>query len=259
MKKLTFLFLFIATSTFGQPKLQHLKFDNERYFYLRQPGARNNSVIATVDVLIPGVELVSTDNRGSAKLRNGQTFRNAPGRPFYLLAVPLLYEVSSGSNSSVYRFGPNGGENDFNSAEITISRTGAGNQSASPGNYIEPPVRFGIEDNELYSFPSSVAYNNQTYLKVNASKQEPATIAINREPNRGNTYVCIFNEKGNLLTALDPKNPGNNVPRQSFTTAENVYVIPVIGRKIVKENGRDRVVFEVGDPRESAVIEIFEE
>ncbi len=257
-KLLTLFFLLSATATIAQQNLQNLRFDNDRYFYFREPGA-NNSVVADVSALILGLQLISTDNRGLERLSMNQRFRNPPGRPFYLLAIPQLYEVDLDNDVNVYKFGQNGGEDNSNSAEVRILRNNTVPSPVNVERYIRPPVKFSVDADLLYTDPSEAPYDNQEFLRITASKIRTATIEIDREPNRGNTYVCIFSEKGELLAALDPKDPDSTEPTQSFTTNKNVYVIPVVGKKVNKEGNTDQVTFEVGDPRENAVIRIFEE
>jgi hypothetical protein len=205
--------------------------------------------------------LVTTNNNALQRLNANQNFRAGQGRPVYALAIPLLYQTFRTGNANVYRYGVNGGEGDFNSAEVSVLRS---NNTASPipiqnSEYIRPPVKFTIEGAQLFTDPISGAYNTQTYLKVNASADQTATIQINRQEERGNSYVCIFSENGNLLTALDPKNPTDDSATQSFTVAQNVYLIPVIGKKVTNQNGTDVVVFEVGDPKQNVTVEAFEE
>ena len=259
MNKLVTLFLLLSSIFAGaQQNLQNLRFDNDRYFYFREPGA-NNAVIADVSVLILSLQLISTDNSGIERLSMNQRFRNPPGRPFYLLAIPQLYEVDTENDINVYKFGQNGGEDNFNSAEVRILRNSTPSSPVNVGRYIRPPVKFSVDADLLYTDPSEAPYDNQEFLHVTASEIRTATIEIDRQPNRGNSYVCIFSEKGDLLAALDPKDPDNNAPIQSFTTNKNVYVIPIVGKKVSKEGNTDQVTFEVGDPRENAVIRIFEE
>lgn len=261
MKKLLIvLFLFVSFYGMAQQNLQNLSFNDAKYFYFKQPG---NSGEINLNVLtkIPGVDLITTNNTALQRLNANQNFRAGQGRPVYALAIPLLYQTFRSGNANVYRFGVNGGEGDFNSAEVAVIRNDA---TVSPiliknSDYIRPPVKFTIDTNQLFTDPSSTAYNTQTYLHVEASNTQKATIQINRQEERGNTYICIFSKNGKLLASLDPKHPTDNSSVQSFTVDQDVYVIPVIGKKQSDRNGTDVVIFEVGDPKQNVTIEAFEE
>ena len=261
MKKfpLFLLFLiFLSAYAIAQQNLQQLRFDDNKYYYFREPG-RNGSLNVNVTSKIPGILLISTDNSAARRLNSGQSFNNGRGNPFYLLAVPSLYEVSLSGNENIYKFGQGGGEGNFNSAEVLVTRTSAEVSPVSVGRYIRPPVKFAIAANELFSDPTTQNYANQQFLFVEASENQRAEIKINRQPERGNVFVCIFNEKGEFLAELNPKDLNDNSPTKSFITKEPVFVIPLVGNKFTRQASRDLIQFEVGDPKEVATIEIEEE
>ncbi len=262
MKKLWIVLILFVFAFQGraQQNLQNLSFNDAKYFYFRQPGSLNGINI-NVLIKIPGVDLVTTNNIAIQRLNANQNFNAGQGQPVYVLAIPMLYQTFRNGNTNVYRFGVNGGEGNFNSAEVSVTRT---TNDASPitinsQNYIRPPVKFSIDLASLYSEPSSGTYNNQSYLRVEASDAQKAIVQINRQSERGNAFVCIFTENGNLIAELDPKKPNDNSPAQSFTVDQTVYIIPVIGKKVSSQNGVDLVVFEVGDPKQNVTVEATEE
>lgn len=256
MKKLlTLLVVLSALSAFGQQTLNHLKFDDEKYFYRKN--ATQKSFIYTVDIKVPSIEVISSDNgRGIEKFRSMKQHSNnfGVGKPLSIVVIPLLYEVKKQGNSTVFSFGQNAAEDDLNSAEVTVIQDNSPKSASNTGRFITPPVKVNINSPEFYTYPNDGARNDESFLLVDASRNQTATIKIDRETRRGRVFVCIFDKKGNLLNALDPKSD----TEQTFTVDEPVYVIPVISRTPAA-GAPDNVKFEVGDPKEIAVVDIEEE
>jgi hypothetical protein len=256
MKKLlTLLIVFSALTGFGQLALEHLKFDDEKYFYRKS--ANQKSFKYTVDIKVPSIEVISSDNdKGIEKFRSMKKHTNnfGTGKPLSIVAIPLLYEVEQSGNSTIFRFGRNAAEEDMNSAEVTVFQNNSPKSPSGTGRFISPPVKVNINSSEFYTYPNDGARNDEGFLMVDASRNQTATIKIDRETRRGRVFVCIFDKKGNLLKSLDPKSD----TAQIFTVNEPVYVIPVISRTPVT-GAPDNVKFEVGDPKEIAVVDIEEE
>ncbi|QGY45574.1 hypothetical protein GM418_18425 [Maribellus comscasis] len=249
--------IFLSVCSFAQQDLQQLRFDNNKYYYFREPG-RSGNLSVDVASKIPGIILMSTDRSAVRRMNTGQTFTNGRGNPFYLFAVPALYEVLLSEDGNRYKFGQNGGEGDFNSAEVLVFRNNGTASAISVGRYIRPPVKFSISGDELFTDPSAVNYAAQQFLRVEASENRTAEIRINHQTERGNVFVCIFNEKGEFLAELNPKDKNDNSPTKSFVTAQTVYVIPLVGSKFTRQANQDLIQFEVGDPKEVATVKIEE-
>jgi len=256
MKKLlAILITFFALTSFGQQKLNHLKFDNEKYFYRK--AANQKSFRYAVDIKVASIEVISSDNgKGIEKFRSRKKHTNnfGKGKPLSIVVIPLLYDVAQMGNSTVFRFGQDAAEDDLNSAEVTVLQNNSPKSTSNTGRFITPPVKVNINSSEFYTYPIDSSRNDESFLMVDASKNQTSTIEISREDRRGRVFVCIFNKKGNLLQALDPKSSS----AQTFTVDEPVYVIPVISRTPASGTP-DNVKFEVGDPKEIAVVEIEEE
>ena len=255
MKKiLTIVLAFYTFAVGAQQGLNQLKFDDEKYFYHK--AANQKSYRYTVDIKVASIEVISSDDRNIEKFRTQKVHTNnfGQGKPLSIVVIPLLYEVEQNGNSTLFKFGENAAEEDLNSAEVYVSRENAPKSNSNVGSFLSPPVKVDVSESDFYNYPVDEARNDEGFLMVEASRNETATIKINREERRGRVFVCVFNKRGNLLRALDPKAAGD----ETFTVDEPVFVIPVISR--TPANGStNNVTFEVGDPKEIAVVEIEEE
>ena len=255
----SFLLVLIGFAGIAQPDLNKLKFDSEKYFYRRTPGNGQASYQFTVNISVPSVELISSDGgQGIQKFKTNGNGNFGGGKPVTIVAIPLLYEVAPDGFFTLFKFGQNAAEDDLNSAEVYIGAIGEPVSTSSVTSTIRPPVDVSIDKSEFYVYPGGAARTNQNYLYVEANSSQTQTIRLEREPRRGQVYVCIFDRNGNLLATLDPKDrAGTETP--SFTVDKPVFVVPVIASKYIRSGGNDNVTFEVGDPKEIATVEVIEE
>lgn len=140
----------------------------------------------------------------------------------------------------------------FNSAEVTVAPTSSSQsaQSAGTGNN---QIKVDLSGNEFYSYPGDGSVNGKKFLYVDASNLKKVEISIQRQSERGKVFVCIFDKKGKILKVLNPKGAADAL---SYSTSSPVFVIPVIAPNI---SNPSNIVFEVGDPRQIAMVEIEEE
>jgi hypothetical protein len=257
-----FLFLLVSLSAFSQgnnPLV--LKFNSDLY-YTRTPGNNNRGIRMTVKDKLSSVQVITSDNNSDRRLNSGESFLNGKGRQAFVLVIPKLYGIKDLNSGRSYLFGEKSGENNSDDAVVMVAFS---NQSATPqSQLVQQPVKLKIDTSEVFMVSASSApaggINGKNFLKIEASTSQTATIAIDREPNRGNVIVGIFSVKtGNLIGTLNPKDPVNQSPRLSFTVNEPVFVIPIIRPVSTRSNGVDTVRFDVGDPLQNATVETVEE
>ncbi len=253
-----FLFFLIIFSANLMAQNLRLKMPADLY-YSRTP-SQNKLVKFTVTTKLTAINLITTDNQNSERLAANSTNRRAVGRSGLLLAIPKLYKINANGNVKTYSFGQNGGENNNDDATVTLTYQNAAPSNTSPSN--QPPVIFQVANNEIHTARNAATpfTNKQQFLKVEASSTNTATIRISRNTNQGNTIVAIFDSRsGNLLATLNPKDPDNSAETLSFTIDKSAYIIPVIRPKVSNANGKDRILFEVGDPEVNGEAESEEE
>lgn len=260
MKKVAFLlivFFSISTAGFAQSGLKSLKFNNQKYF-LYKVNKRNADYRFTVDIRVPAAELITTDGNRVNKYR-GQGRKNpnqyGNNRPLSVVAIPELYQVQKNGNSSIFKFGRGGAEGNFNSAEVTVEPV-TGGQPGSANGTGNNMIQVDIPANEFYAYPGNGSSSGKKFLYVNASASNMVKISIGYQKERGDVYVCIFDKQGRMIKALDPKHGGNTAAVLTYVSNTPVYVIPVIAPNI-KNPGN--IIFEVGDPKQVAMVEIEEE
>jgi len=216
----------------------------------------------SLDDKIPSVLLVASDNSVSNRLQKGQPFLNGKGKRAYLVAFPVIYNFTSQENTLVFSFGEKGAENDLDQSVVRIAYR---NASASPARTINrQSLVFPVSTSEIFTVPVSGAptgeISGKQFLLVEASSEKTVTIEIDREEQRGNVLVGLFSQKtGNLLATLNPKDPDNQSAQQSYTVNEPVLILPVIRPRSVPSGTAEKVIFEVGDPREVATVTVSEE
>ena len=252
------LLLFCAVSLSAQNIKLKLPTD---LYYSRTPG-QNKRIKFKINNKIPAINLISTDNQNSDRLTTNSVNRRANGRAGLLLAIPKLYKVAGSGATKTFSFGQNGGENNNDDADVTV-RYQNGTASTSV-NSNDQPVSFRINNGEVHTATSGNDHedlsNTEQFLKVTASTNSTATIEINRKSEQGNCIVAIFDSKnGDLLGTLNPKDPENSAATLSLTVDKDVYVIPFIRPKVTELNGKDLIIFEVGDPEENGSAESEEE
>ena len=260
MKKiLTVLFLASAMPLFAQTEIPNLRFDSDKYFYSRAPG-NNQRIRFDINIVLPIVQVFTTDNQNANnRIRSSQNGVTESGKPFMAIVSPLLYDATTQGSTKIFKYGQNGGESDFDHAEVRVMRVGAAATPSRTGTLINPPFKFRMNSNDIFSENSTGGTEGRTIIKVEASASQTATIEISRQSERGNVFVCIFDSKGKLLASLDPKSSENDFLVQSYTVDNTVYILPVVGPKVTTLEGVQRVLYEVGDPKEVAFIETEEE
>ncbi len=264
MFKKAILYLFFLCTvpliSYGQPGFSNLNLKiPESLYYSRSP-ANNKAIRFEADVIRSAINVFTTDNARSLNLKQSQAQSMGSGRKSFLLAIPLLYNRGLQGTTRSYHFGENGGEDNMDDALVLISY--AGNPASAELNSTHPPVLLKLEDASILTITSASSgigpTGSKTYLKVDASNSNPATITLNKEARRGKVMVCIFNaSNGNMIGMLDPKR--NSV--ESFTTRRDVWVVPIIKPNRSTHSGTavDQIIFEVGDPVVNGSVRASEE
>ena len=257
---LIFVSMVLMTSSQGVVSL-NLKFTDD-LFFSKTPGNSNLAVKYTVRSKLETVLVLATDNSMDKRIGNNENFKGTKGRQSFVVVIPELYGFTDNNASIKFSFGKNSAENNLDDAEVIVFYANGSPSSRLTGNQKQINFKAGAEE-ILSVSDTGVSETNpegKHFLKVEASTDKTATIEIARESNRGNVVVGIFSQKsGNLIGLLNPKDPGNTHPTQSFTASETVYVVPVIRPSFSTNNGVDTILFAVGDPRENATVEATEE
>ncbi|HNR06729.1 MAG TPA: hypothetical protein PKM27_05380 [Saprospiraceae bacterium] len=250
----------LSTSVYAQPGVTNVNLQiPDSLYFSRSPG-NNKGVRFDADIVLPAIHVFASDNVRSVKLVPSQAQTMGLRRKSFLLAIPLLYTISLQATTRSYHFGENGGEDKMDNALVAVSYEG---KPASPEfNSAHPPVLLKLEDaailNINHTFPGTGSTASKTYLKVDASNAQTATISINREVRRGKVMVCIFNaSNGKLIGMLNPKRNGV----ESFTARREVWVVPIIKPDRSRPSGSavDQINFEVGDPVVNGSVRVSEE
>ena len=262
-KKATLYLFFFFTVTLGsysQPGFSNLNLKiPDSLYYSRSPG-NNKGIRFEANTILSAINIFTSDNSRSLKLKQSQPQTMGLGRKSFLLAIPLLYNRGLQGTSRSYHFGENGGEENMDDALVVISYVG--NPASTELNSTNPPVLLKLENSAILTITNGSSgtgpTGSKTYLKVNASNSNPATITLNKEARRGKVMVCIFNESnGNMIGMLDPKRN----PVESFTARHNVWVVPIIKPNRSRPSGTavDQIIFEVGDPVVNGSVRASEE
>lgn len=264
MFKKAILYLFflftVPLISYGQPDFSNLNLKiPDSLYYSRSPG-NNKGIRFEANSILSAINIFTTDNARSSKLNQSQAQTMGLGRKSFLLAIPLLYNRGLQGTNRSYHFGENGGENNADDALVFISY--AGNPASPELNSNNPPVLLKLENSAILTITNGSSgigpTGSNTYLKVNASNSNTATITLNKEARRGKVMVCIFNaSNGNMIGMLDPKRN----PVESFTARRNVWVVPVTKPNRSTHSGTavDQIIFEVGDPVVNGSVRASEE
>ena len=257
---LLFCFLLCSINLIGQNI--NLKMPTE-FYYTKSP-ERGKRIKYTVSTKLEGINLIATGDQQSSRLGKNSVFRgNRLGVTSRLVAIPKLYSIAFATNGEkTFNFGRNGGEDRVDDATVKLTYNNDEVSTALDANY--QPIIFRVTKAEIHKTEKGDAdhaiSNKEDFLEVEASSSNPATLTISRNPKQGNTIVAIFDAKnGKLLGSLNPKDPDNPAPTLSFTTDKTVYVIPIIRPKVTSANGKDTIIFEVGDPEENGHVEAEDE
>jgi hypothetical protein len=256
----TFAGLLLTFAISAQTSVLNLKFPSNTYVS-STPGQPSSSLVYSATSKLAAIDIFTSDGLKSPKLNVNAQERMGAGRRSFLLAIPKLYEVASSGATRTFKFGQNGGEDNFDDATVQISYT---DRPANTSTVNNTPIMLRIADNEILTINKTSTESGSTgarqFLLVEASSSNTANIQITRQSKQGNVMVCVFRENnGRLVATLDPKHPTNTGSPISVTVNRNVYVIPVIRPKTTEEGGVTTVVFEVGDPRNNGTVEVDEE
>lgn len=254
------LLLSATLTSFGQPGFSNLNLKIPDSLYYSRSPANNKSIRFEANTILSAINVFTSDNARSLKLNQAQAQSMGLGRKSFLLAIPLLYTRSLQGTTQSYHFGENGGEDKMDDALVSISY--AGNPASTELNSNHPPVLLKLEDAAILNITNVTSgigpTGTKTYLKVDASNSNTATIILRRETRRGGVLVCIFNAtNGNMIGQLDPKRN----PVESFTTRRDVWVVPIIKPNRSRPSGSamDQIIFEVGDPVVNGTVRASEE
>lgn len=261
-KAILYLFIFthLPITSYSQPGFSNLNLKIPDSLYYNRSPANDKSIRFVADTILPAINIFGSDNSSSSTLKQnlGQTMGN--GKKSFLLAIPLLYNRGLQGTIRSYHFGEYGGENSADDALVFISY--AGNPASTEPNSNIPPVLLKLENSAILTIADGSSgigpTGSNTYLKVNASNSNTATITLNKEARRGKVMVCIFNvSNGNMIGMLDPKRN----PAESFTARRNVWVVPIIKPDRSRPSGtaEDRIIFAVGDPVVNGSVKASEE
>lgn len=254
-------FLFILPfAAYSQPGFTNLNLKIPDSLYYSRSPANNKSIRFVANTILSAIDVFTSDNARSLKLKQATAQSMGVGRKSFLLAIPLLYTRSLQGTAQTLHFGENGGEDKMDDALVSISY--AGNPASTELNSNHPPVLLKLEDAAILNITNASSVigltGTKTYLKVDASNSNTATLTLRREARRGGVLVCIFNAtNGNLIGLLNPKR--NSV--ESFTTRRDVWVVPIIKPNRSRPSGSavDEIIFEVGDPVVNGTVRASEE
>ena len=197
----------------------------------------------------------SNPNTNARKLNMGATTMANNARSS-LIAPVRLTSISTSSGNKSYNFGPACGEAGVDDANVIINYTGNSGSTSTFGGG-NTPFRLLIPATEILTVTGNNTPDNsnvtQDYLKVEASSTNTATISIATNVNQGQVIIAIFLAQGNPnpVALIDPK----STTGLSYTTDEDVFVVPLIRPKLKVVNGVRKIVFEVGDPEENGTVD----
>lgn len=258
----TLIFVSLVLMSFSQgPVSLNLKFTDD-LFFSKTPGSSNLAIKYTVRSKLETVLILATDNQNDKRILNNENYTGGRGRQSFVVVVPELYGYNDNGASVKFNFGKNSAENNLDDAEVIVFYANGNPSPRMTGK--QKQINFKAGSGEILSVSgagvSTTNPEGKRFLNVEASTEKTATIEIARESHRGNVVIGIFSQKsGNLIGLLNPKDPSDTRPTQSFTVDENVYVVPVIRPVFSTNNGIDTIVFAVGDPLVNATVEATEE
>lgn len=240
-----------------------LKLPADLYFEMLPYRKDQTKIVFSVDYLLKGLAMVTSDNKTSSILiQQGMNDTMKEKKIGYLIATPILDSVGGDSNTAIYYFGKGGGEdlaNAIHAAAVKVSFSG----TAKPSTKlicVKDRFKFGVKAEKFRSLKGDGSdylskRDGQEFIRIETPKSKMVTLLIDQERRRGNTLVCIFNTKnGRLLATLDPKKPN-----QSFTTTNNVYVFPLIRPFVTSTVTGTKITFQVGDPKVNGSVTASEE
>ncbi|NNE27260.1 MAG: hypothetical protein HKN09_10485 [Saprospiraceae bacterium] len=173
------------------------------------------------------------------------------------VAIALLKSVSTSGQGSSFNFGLDCGEEGADDANVNVLYAGA---QASLDQLATPSTAFILDisdevmrasNNEPIEGPAE-----QTYLMVEASPTNTATISIGQDPRQGQCFVLLFDAvTGAMVATLNPK-AGTE---QMHVTSKSLYVVPIIKPKTGREAGNTTITWEVGDPKRNGKVIVEEE
>lgn len=226
--------------------------------FLRKTNKANVDYKFTIDIDIPEVDVISSDGSKSNRFQKKgkqQPTKYGKNKPLEIVTIPLLYHAYESLQSSVFKFGKDIGENDYNGAEVSVTSVSNGD-SVSESDNAGNKMQLNFDTSEFYNYPGNGSVDGKKFLCVTASDTKKVELSISKQAERGKVYVCVFNKNGKLVKMLNPKSQKNSDSELKYIVDDTVYVVPVISPT---EKDGIKTVFEVGDPRQVAMVEIEEE
>lgn len=254
---LTIAMCLFCTGIFAQSL--PVQFNVPSSLYAEQQCKPENNIAYTVSDLRSDCVNIYGNNPGetAVNLRDGKTnMKN--GTPAFVFSTVQLYSVSGTSDQKVYSFGMECAEEDLDDANVSINYLNqASSQQLPVGTF--KSANLSLDNRNILTISNNETPNgftdNQTYLKVLANENSTATISINNDSRQGQVFVCIYSAaNGNCIGKLHAKSSD-----LSFTTDQDVYVVPMIAPNSFSERQSTTILFEVGDPRRNAKVVAEEE
>ena len=219
----------------------------------------NNKISYTVSELISSCVNIYGSNPGqmAVDMYDGKTSMN-PGSSAFVMSTVKLYSVSGEEGQKSYNFGQGCAEDGLDDANVNIVY--AGEAATIPSPVTDPKAAYlQVSADQVLSVTGNNTPNGatgqMTYLHVSANDSNTATIKIAQESRQGQVYVVVYSANGgNALAMLHSKS--NDL---SYTTNQDVYVVPMIRPNVMSDQRSTTIVFEVGDPRRNGKVVAEEE
>lgn len=190
----------------------------------------------------------SNPGKSAVALGEGEN-RMDPGQEASVVCMAKLTEVVPAGDGRRYVFSPACAENNKSSANVrVVFGNGTVSQPNAQGDqtgFIMTMANDAILNVDSNSTPEG-ATRTEEFLHVIASPSNKAQVSINLDDNRGQCFIAIVTSgsEGNTLAILDPKSETN----RSFTVDQSVFVIPIVRATEISENGRQVLLYDIGDP-----------
>lgn len=246
----------------GNTKVK-LRLPSDLYFEMSPYRKVQNKIVFNVDFLLKDLAVVTSDNKTS-KIILQQAGRDTMKKKKigYLIATPIFDSIVGGRETAIYYFGKGGGEDSVNEIHAAAVKVFFSDDSEPSTKLvrIKDRMKFNVPVNKFRNLKGSNSELGKKrmeleFIRVETPGSKKATLTIDQEPRRGNVLVCIFNAtNGNLLAALDPKQPN-----QSFTTRNDVYIFPLVRPFVTSTPTGTKITFQVGDPKVNGSVTASEE
>jgi hypothetical protein len=192
----------------------------------------------------------------------------------YFFAIPHFssYSVVNGGSKYLINFGDGISETSSYGASVSIENVHQDSILSPDLKEFDKRLQIGYQNlitQEFGKIDSSGIIINVTkvrstnelpdLVKVIIPSQSRIKISIDHDTAKTNVIVCIFDNKGYLLSRLDPNILGDP-SEESCIINETVYIVPFIrpNRLIQTSYWKEEVIFNVGDPVKSGSIKVTE-